>query len=657
LQFSVSVKPITMQRNQFKAIILISTFLLFALSSNAQVLFTIDGEDVEVDEFKRMYEKSQVDDDDKYTKESVKEYVDLYIRYKLKLKEASDLGIDEDPEVLREIAMYEDQLVRNEFDKNVMNDLVEEAKTRLQEEICMRHILIDIPGRYKGTADTIYSYNQAVKVRDQLLNGNNFEELAKKTSRDMETKFIGGDLGCFTTLQLKNYQLENAAYKLRKGQISMPIRTSLGYHIIEVTDRRGSNGLVSATQLFIRSNNTLPAEEQAQARLVINEARTKLNAGEEFSDVAAWLREQEDLESSVDNIPEFMVGSYEAAFENAIFDLRKVDDVSAPIKTSLGWHIFKLNSKRDLPTFEQMESNIRDKIMEDDRYAKARLKFGEEIKRAYDYEKVDSVVNKFARNVAPGISIEGWQTPSGFNYNQPFFKIGDRLYTARQFVTYVKDEHSLEKFRDFETFYNNFETMKLMDYHKHNLVETDPEMKALMKEFRDGIILFNMMEQEFWQSETVDESVLASFYNNNKESYRKPDVVRFKTYSTPSNKAANKVSELLNKGKSDNSIRKLEKKFKTGIAIGSTEMNIEDAVDQFGKKVDEPNSITKSKGEGQHIVMVTQGVQQGDYKPFESVKQKVQADYQDALEKEWMQELKEKYAVEINESVYQSLHQ
>ncbi len=633
------------------------TFILgisFQLGYN-QVLFTIDGEEITVAEFERMYQKSQVDPEDMYTEESISEYVDLYLKYKLKLKEASSLGIDKDPEVIREIALYEDQLVRNEFDQKVMNDLLNEAENRLQEEICMRHILIDIPNRYKGTADTIYSYNQALKIRNRIIAGEDFVEVAKKTSRDIDTKYTGGDLGCFTTLQLRNYALESEAYKLNRGQISMPVRTHLGYHIIEITDRRPSNGLVSAKQIFIRSNNTLSEDEQIEAELVIKSAYRDLLGGSDFDEVAQWITTETELQSSLDEIPEFMVGTYESDFENGIFQLKSPGDISSPIQTSLGWHIFQLVDRNPLPEFSQIESNIRDKITEDERYALARLKFGEEIKSKYKYERIDSVYYDFAKRVAPGISIIGWQTPSSFDYSQPLFKIEDRVFPAQQFVNYVREEHSLENFQSFDTYYNNFETMKLMDYHKHNVAKTDPEMKSLLQEFRDGIILFNMMEREFWNETNANDQEVMTYYEENIDQYEGEDLLVVDVYTLPNLEIADKVKKVVQNETLFSSISKLERKQKIKIPVSEDQLLQSESIIN-GVDLWNIGSVTMMKTENNTWkVMKSKEVVKGPAKPFSEVKMKVLSEYQKAKEEEWVNELKQKYSVQMNQDVIQSL--
>ncbi len=643
-----------------KNALLICSLVAGFITAQAQTLVTIDSDKYDVEEFKRMYEKSNTEGDELYSKKSVDEYVDLYVNYKLKLKEADELGLNEDPEILREIATYEEQLIRSEFDKNVMNDLLAEAKERLNEEICMRHILIDIPSRYVGTEDTIYSYNKAVSVRKKFIDGANWDELVKKNSSDMDTKYTGGNLGCFTTLQLSSYELENQAYKMKKGQISDPIRTRFGYHIIHIIDRRPNNGMVSATQLFIRANNTLSTEEQAEAKEVIYDAYDQLRDDVKFEDVGRWMKTRLPNYVTIDKIDEFTVGTYDSDFENEIFELEEVGEYSKPFQSELGWHIFRLDSKENLPDFEELEPAIRDRITEDERFNNAREKFSSQLKSKYKFKKNEQVVNQFQRQVAPGISVPGWQLPSGFDYSDDFFTIEDTHYTANQFVEFVLNQHHIDRYRTFETYYNNFETNMLIDYHKHHLSKSDPEMKSLLQEYHDGIVLFNLMEQEVWDKQEISDSELKSYYNKHKDKYKTEDLVNVDVYTTSNSRIASKIrksmSNKFNLGGLVGGLDKFVKKYPKEIKTSTIQFTQKDA-EINGENLWKLNTIARQENEqGEYIFLVSDSIEKGKPLPFEDVKAQVRSDYQSVYEEEWIEKLKEKYKVSINNTVVESLY-
>ncbi len=638
-----------------KYIGLILLNILFFSATYSQTIVTIDGEKVDVDEFKRMYEKNTNGRSD-YSQENLNEYLDLFINYRLKLREAHEQGIDKDPEVLKEIAKYEDQLVRNDYEEALMSGLVDEAKSRLNEEICMKHILIDIPSRYKNTGDTIYSYNQALEVRKKFLAGQDWDKLVEKNSRDMETKYSGGDLGCFSTLQLSSYELENAAYSMKKGQVSMPIRTKFGYHIIYVTDRRPNQGIVSASQLFIRSNNNVSKEEQVEAQQVINEAYTKLNQGNSFQDVGLWIKGQPNLDTKFEIIQPFTVGTYDAGFENAIIALKEVGDYSRPYQSSLGWHIFKLDSKEALPSADELESKIREKIQGDERYQLARMHFGESLKSTYAFQKNDSVINLFINKVAPGISVQGWQLPTGFDYNQVFFKIDNSIYTAQNFVNMVKNQQNQGIYQTFDNYYNQYETNSLINYHKNHLVQSDPEMRATFKEYRDGIVLFRLMQNELWDGNEIKEQELKQFYEKNKDQFKSENRVTLRAFITKDKRTADKIENYLKRGKGENPIRKLNRKNAALIDFDTDNVSINDAIIQ-SNDLKRKGAIAQIKDEqGNYIVYYNQGIEEGQPLSFNDAKSQVTSSYNRNKEAIWLEQLKEKYPVSVNNGELQKLY-
>lgn len=635
-----------------KQILLFFCFIALG-SAYSQTILTVNGEDVSKDEFVYMFKKSNPDVD--FTKDNVNEYFDLFTNYKLKLAEAKAQGIDQDPEVLREIALYEDKLIQSELDKEMMNELLQQAKTRLQEEICASHLLVDLRSNPEPI-DTALAYKKAMKLRDRILAGEDFGYLVEKNSADIETKFSDGNLGCFTTLQLSSYDLENKIYSLRKGELSMPFRSRDGYHIIKINDRRPTNGMVKATQLFARSNNTQSDEQNELARKAINEAYAQLRNGEDLTDAYQTLLDyKDDIAVSRDNIDWFTVGTYEADFENGIFSLKEEGDFSKPIKTSLGWHIFKLDERKPLPEFEKIEGAMRDKIMEDERYFKSKIKFADRIKRKYDFEKNQENVDLFVKQVASGISIEGWIIPTIYDLNSEFFTIGKKVYTARQFVNYVKEQHHLENYRTFYYYYNSFESNNLLNYHKQNLVAKDKELSNLMKEYHNGIVLFNLMEKELWNTEP-SENELKEFYDEHRSEYRESNEVVARQYTVDKSKSStiNKLKRLLDRGKGEYAIKRLNRR--ANVVDISERILLENEALIDGVDLTEIGNYA-TINEGDKLVFLrSEKINAGQPLDFKDAKSEVLSNVQHLKEMEWIDKMKEKHQFTVNKAVLESLY-
>lgn len=619
---------------------------------HAQTIVSINGEDIDIEEFKEIYEKT-VDRAD-YSSESLQQFTTDFVKQQLKLAEAEEKGILNDPKVQQQINEYQNELIENVFNKELLKDLKEEAYTRLQEEICASHILIHVKNN-PSPIDTVLARKKAIKLRNRILSGEDFGYIAEKNSADMNTKYKDGSLGCFTTLQLNNYTLENAIYGLEEGELSQPIRTDLGYHIIKINERRPSSGLVKAKQLFARANNLQDNEQNYMAKRLINDAYSRLRSGIDFETVAdSLLSHWDEVDVSSENIDWFSVGTYEADFENAIFDLDEKGDFSRPVKTSIGWHIFMLEDRKKLPDFEDIETALAAKIKEDERFYQSKLDFSKELKANYDFERKEENIELFIDQVAPGIGIIGWQIPSIYDLNLPLFTIENRAYPARGFVNFVKGKHRNDEFHSFEYYYNNYESNQLLQYHKEQLINEDEQLKAKLQEFKRNIIISRLMEEELWNGSPPSTQVLQSFYRKNKKQYNYPERVKMLVYT---NKKSDFITNMrLEKFLEDNRTSRIDKLMRKNEELEVTEriLPIIEA-----KKLDDdlvdPGEVVEVKKDDVVEYLVSKEILPGKSTTFREVEDQVLKDYQKTKEKDWFEQMKQKHKVVVHKNVLKSL--
>ncbi len=627
--------------------------VLMASSVSAQTLFTVNGDDVSVAEFKRMYEKNSQDKSEMYKKESLNKYLDLYIAYKLKLNEAKELGMYEDPKIRAEIRRYQEDLVRSTFDKAIMNDLLAEAYERSKEMVCVSHIQINVR-RSASKATEEAAYQEAIKVRNLISQGMDFASAAKRHSNDMETKFDGGTIGCFTALQLSLYDLESAAYELQKGQISMPVRTRLGYHILKLDDRKKVSGEVQAAHIFARANEHLADSTNAKARDRIYKAYNELNNGSKWSAVVREFSEDKRTKADNGEIGWFGVGTYDADFENPIFNIRKVGDYTKPVKTSVGYHIFKLLDREALPSFKDMEPDLRQRIMNDERYEAARKNYGESLKNKYGYKRENETITDFIKEVASGISISGWQVPTSFDLSRKMFSLGKTVYTAADLVNYVRQQHAKGRFLSFTRYYNNFESEKMMDYHRKQLLSEDENMQYLMDEYRDGIVLFNLMEKRIWSNEEKIDKDARTYFERHKEDYVLPPTVETKAYSCKDSKTARKVKKMLSKNSGDAAIKALNLKSEGAVSIET--VYLERGETNIGSKdLWRLGAIASKTVDGRTTWFKSIKLKPGKSRTYDEVESEVKQEYRKNLESNWIDNLKQKFEVKVNEEVFNSL--
>ena len=242
--------------------------LLSAQSYTKKTLITIGDKEISAKEFMDTYEKNNVNTD-VIDKKNVDEYLKLYIDFKLKVAEAEYLKMDTVASFQKELAKYRQQLAKPYFSNDdITDELVKEAYDRMQYDMNAAHILFrcDVNA---VPADTLAVYNKAMEVRERILKGEDFGAMAVEFSedpsaRDMEEipgvrrAYVGnkGELGYFSAFDMV-YPFESGVYDTEVGSVSMPIRSSFGYHIIKVNSKTPALGLIRAAHIFIIKNPTL----------------------------------------------------------------------------------------------------------------------------------------------------------------------------------------------------------------------------------------------------------------------------------------------------------------------------------------------------------------------------------------------------------------
>ncbi|MFM7016884.1 MAG: peptidylprolyl isomerase, partial [Bacteroidota bacterium] len=358
------------------------------------ILLSVGDEQIPRSEFERVFKKNNKDT--VYSEKSVRDYLDLYINYKLKVKEAETLQMDTSETFKTELAGYRKQLAQPYLtDKNVSEQLVKEAYDRLKYDVRASHILIKC--NYEALPkDTVAAYNRALKIREQILKGADFAKVARDSSEDPSAKENGGDLGYFTGMQMV-YPFETAAYNNKIGQVTMPIRTRFGYHIIKTVDMRPAQGEIHVAHLMVRMPKDANDSIIKAAEGKIKEALTQLNNGVVWDTVVTKFSEDKASAKKGGDLPWFGTGRMVPEFEKAAFALQKDGDISGIVKTSYGWHIIKRLEKRGMPSFEEKKGELRQMIMRDSRNETSRLSMVNKIKSEYHFKEIpkskDSFIN------------------------------------------------------------------------------------------------------------------------------------------------------------------------------------------------------------------------------------------------------------------------
>ena len=378
--------------NLFIMMVVLSCASLNAFSQNKKAtILTIDGESITLEEFDNIFRKNNRDS--VITQAALDEYMQLFINFKLKVKEARTLGLDTVAKFKTELEGYRAQLARPYLtDTDVLNELMHEGYDRLNQEIHASHILIKCDPN-ASPEDTLKAFNKAMDIRNQILNGSDFTIVAKDRSEDPSAKENGGDLGYFTAFQMV-YPFEDAAYKANTGDLTMPVRTRYGYHIIKIIDKRTARGEIHVAHIMIKEKKEEGGAANAEAKAT--EIYQKLLAGEKFDDLAAKFSDDGSSAKKGGELPWFGTNKMVIEFEEASFALKNDEEISKPFKTSYGWHIVKRLGYKPVASYQEMEKEIKGKVSKDQRAEKTKASFVAKLKKQYNFSYNQDVANLIA---------------------------------------------------------------------------------------------------------------------------------------------------------------------------------------------------------------------------------------------------------------------
>ena len=328
-------------------------------------VFTVNGKPVTAAEFSYLYRKNHQNKNDDYTTEKIQEYLDLFINFKLKVEEARKRGMDTTAAFAKEFQQYKEELRKPyQPDATLTDSLVKLTYNRMKEEVKAAHILIKVKPD-ASPEDTLKAYTRTIEIRNKILAGEDFETAAAANSEDESAKTNRGNLGYFTAMQMV-FAFENAAYETKKGEVSKPVRTRFGYHLIKVLDRRPAQGEVEIAHIMLR---TSPEKDAEKVKNTIFEIYDKLRAGVKWEELCKEFSEDPGSKDNGGKLRPFGVGAMANVpeFERVAFSLRQPGDISDPFQTQYGWHVIRLERKIPLLSFEEMNASLKSRVARDER--------------------------------------------------------------------------------------------------------------------------------------------------------------------------------------------------------------------------------------------------------------------------------------------------
>lgn len=648
--------------------------LIVSITTNAQfsldnkTLVTIGGEKVSVGEFMKVYNKNN-SQTGAYETSTIEEYLDLYINFKLKVKEAEALKMDTSRSFQKELNSYREQLAKPYFvDEEVNDKLLSEAYNRMQKDIRASHILVMVDEN-ASAEDTLAAYNKIYGIKNKVDAGMDFSEAAVEYSEDPSARDREaipnqqgfrpgnkGDLGYFTVFNMV-YPFETAAYSTELGNVSDPVRTKFGYHILQINDVQEAMGAVQVAHIFVVLRPDASAEDSVRKAEKINNIAAKINEGMTFEDAVMQYSEDKGSIRNGGKLSKFTCNRVVPEFVEAINGM-EIGDISEPVKTMYGFHIIKLISRDRPGSFEEEAPQLKERIAKDQRAQKSEEAVIQKIKaengvKVYEKAKIEVFAAVDTTVFQAAFKADSLQT-----FTSPVLKIGNTKYSQFDFATYIEANQVTQPVINLDVYLNKlfaeFENEMCLDYEDNHLEDNYPEFHDLMKEYHDGILLFNLTDEKVWSKAVIDTTGLENFYNQHQEDYMWDQRVDATVYEIRDGKTVDMVSEIIKLNASDGDVAlALEQdSIQKSVMIkpGYYEKGDNKYIDQVEWKSGIIEQIN-SDVENLVVLVKIREVLEPAPKTLDEARGLVTADYQAYLEKEWIKELKHKYPVTVNKEV------
>lgn len=623
-----------------------------------KALFKIDDKPFYTDEFLRVYNKNL----DLVKDESQKDlnaYLDLYIGYKLKVEKAKKLGLQNEEKYKGELNSYRTQLAKTYLnDVKVTKQLVDEAYDRMKQEVKASHILVLIKDGALPK-DTLDSYKRISDLRNRILKGEKFEDVAKKFSEDPSAKTNGGDLGYFSAFKMV-YPFENEAFNTPVGGISKIFRTRFGYHFLKVEDKRPNRGEVTVAHIMLLNPKDANPEKEAEVKNTIDDIYKKLQQGESFEALANQFSDDKSTSTNGGKLQRFASGQLTSQeFEDVAFSLKEKGEISQPFQSQFGWHIVKLIDKFPVKSFEEIQSDLENKVKKDERSILITNSLAKKLLSKYSIEKNNKLYAQVVKAVSEDFYKQSWERPTDVkSFNESLLTIDKKKkFSANDFLEFVEAQQKLHiQTRPISTLvdelYEKWFENELLKYYDDNLENEIPEFRYVMDEYRDGLLLFDLMEKEIWDKAKTDSIGLEKFYNMNKANYMWKKRYDVDIYSSTDEKIVAKAQNYIKKGKSIEYIKeKLNKDGKVNIMVKSGLYEEDYDVLPELKPTKKGTSDVVKKGEYFFVANVKE-IKPETTKTIEECKGKLISDYQQYLENNWVSDLKKEFKVSVDDTVF-----
>ncbi len=636
-------------------------FVAFFLSTSflfSQSLFTYGNHGVSKDEFLRAYNKNKTTTENK--EQALRDYLDLYVKFKLKVQAAKDMRLDTLPSLEADLDNFKGQIEDSYLkDEKQVGTLTDEAYLRSKKDIHTLHFYVPIDEKMLP-ADTMKAYKAINETYDELKKGKtNYEDILAEIKEDI-APVQGNDLGFITVFTLP-YDFENIVYSLKPGEVSKPYRTKKGRHIFKNEEERPAVGKIKAAQILFAvpaGNNSL----RDRARQLSDSVYKALQAGADFGELAKKYSDDKMTYTNGGAMPEFGVAKYDGGFEKAAFSLQHDGDITAPFQTEFGYHILKRISRSPIPDNKNDAAfmyNLKQDVLNDSRIETAKEKFVQEMLTRTGYKKNTAVNDAALWKITDSFALANKDISVGsinektvlFSFNNNKVAIGDWL----QYVRRTKEGAPGADLKPYPALLKNYIALAATENYRKRLQDFNPDFKYQVEEFKEGNMLFEIMEKNIWSKASLDSAGVQQYYQQHKNNYKWSAAADAVLYSCANAAVAKNAMEQIEKGHSWKDVLS-ENPTEVQADSGRYELSQIPVIDRTNFTAGLVTAPVVNKDDGTAVfAQVIKLYPPGQPRSFEDARGLVINDYQSFLEEKWIELLKKKYPVKVNEKVFKSL--
>jgi peptidyl-prolyl cis-trans isomerase SurA len=643
-----------------KKIILFLLLVLFSFTAaisrdNNPVFIKIHNREITEIEFERLFNKNN-----SLTGETnLDEYLEMFINFQLKVIQAEEEKLHLNPSFQEELRIYRQQLARPYLTHpKTEEQFLKEAYQRMLFDVNASHILIKI-GEENNPGDTLFAWKKAIRLREQILAGEEFEAVARRASDDPTAKSNNGNIGYFTAFQMV-YPFEEAVYKMKEGEISMPVRSRFGYHIIRLNGKRQSPGDVKLQHILLRIPPGADHEQIVSQQEKMTAIHKRLIQGEDFGKLAAEYSQDLSSARNQGEMNWFGTGRMFPEFEEKAFSLKEKGSISEPFRTQYGWHIIKLSDQKEIPPYEDMKEEIRDRLYSarDERGWVIQQNFIETLKKDYSFKEEPGSLEIFY-----SLPTDWYQNPEldkAHSFTAPLFRIENQTVYQNEFAAFLKRDaarNDIPNIHDFVSeHYKSFIAGKLIEKEDKSLEIKYPEFKYLAREYYDGLLLFEITDKEIWTKAIADTAGLKSFYNRNKTNYMTQEQLDATQFDIGDSHAASDIHKFIAKStrrkySEPSLVNNITKRFGENAVLLNRSIFTREKNSIVIKIAWKKGLSDIVKNNEKSFFFYVHQIIKPEPLPLDEIRGLVISEYQEHLEQKWVENLRKKYEVKIDQRI------